>query len=256
MAVSRSSAPTPARSAAAQPPSSASSARWRRRDRLSLQPHHHPRIQSAEYRVRASALDRVRGALGHRGVRGSAEWTLRARRGIAGPHSGPYGPDATSLVRTADPTGPTRHRWSAQRTLRARRVRCADRSTRHPNGGSRPAIPLPATPRGPRPQTHRVQRDPRAGRPKRRGRSDHRLIFVESKPAGPSLLSALEQTRLRVSRTTDAQKKSLFGQFLTPARTAHFMAGLFRPTAADRCRLLDPRTRRPAGRGHRVGIDR
>ena len=54
------------------------------------------------------------------------------------------------------------------------------------------------------------------------------------------MLSALEQTRLRVSRNTGAQKKSLFGQFLTPARTARFMAGLFRPTAADRCRLLDP----------------
>ena len=54
------------------------------------------------------------------------------------------------------------------------------------------------------------------------------------------MLSALEQTRLKVSRNTGTQRKSLFGQFLTPARTAQFMAGLFRQSATDHCRLLDP----------------
>lgn len=54
------------------------------------------------------------------------------------------------------------------------------------------------------------------------------------------MLSTLEKTRLRVSRNTTATRKSQFGQFLTPASTAHFMAGLFRPTSAGQCRLLDP----------------
>ena len=52
--------------------------------------------------------------------------------------------------------------------------------------------------------------------------------------------SALEQTRLSVSRATAAKRKSQLGQFLTPARTARFMAGLFRPTGTGACRLLDP----------------
>lgn len=51
--------------------------------------------------------------------------------------------------------------------------------------------------------------------------------------------SVIEQTRLRVSRATTAQTKSLFGQFFTPACTAQFMAGLFTSTASDECRLLD-----------------
>lgn len=46
------------------------------------------------------------------------------------------------------------------------------------------------------------------------------------------------KTRLRVSRTTDAKKKSQYGQFLTPAGTAAFMAKLF-PKASGACRLLD-----------------
>ena len=56
------------------------------------------------------------------------------------------------------------------------------------------------------------------------------------------MLSAVEQTRLRVSKGTEAKKKAQLGQFLTPARTAQFMAGLFPPTASAKgvCRLLDP----------------
>ena len=52
------------------------------------------------------------------------------------------------------------------------------------------------------------------------------------------MLSEVEQARLRLSRDTDAKKKSQFGQFLTPAGTAAFMAGLF-PPADGNCRLLD-----------------
>ncbi len=54
------------------------------------------------------------------------------------------------------------------------------------------------------------------------------------------MLSVIEQARLRVSKTTEAKKKSQLGQFFTPARTAQFMAGLFGPTTAAKCRLLDP----------------
>lgn len=52
------------------------------------------------------------------------------------------------------------------------------------------------------------------------------------------MLSEIEQARLRLSKDTDAKKKSQFGQFLTPAGTAAFMAGLF-PPADGICRLLD-----------------
>lgn len=51
--------------------------------------------------------------------------------------------------------------------------------------------------------------------------------------------SVIEETRLRVSRATTAQTKSLFGQFFTPASTAQFMAGLFTSTVSEECRLLD-----------------
>lgn len=50
--------------------------------------------------------------------------------------------------------------------------------------------------------------------------------------------SVVEQTRLKVSGRTDAKKKSQLGQFLTPASTASFMAGLF-PESSGECRLLD-----------------
>ena len=52
------------------------------------------------------------------------------------------------------------------------------------------------------------------------------------------MLSDIEQTRLRLSRDTDAKKKSQFGQFLTPEGIAAFMAGLF-PPAEGGCSLLD-----------------
>lgn len=52
------------------------------------------------------------------------------------------------------------------------------------------------------------------------------------------MLSTIEQTRLRLSKNTEAKKKSQLGQFLTSARTAAFMASLF-PDGKGRCRLLD-----------------
>src|SRR5262245_20357759 len=52
------------------------------------------------------------------------------------------------------------------------------------------------------------------------------------------MLTELEQARLRLSRNTEATKKSQFGQFFTSATTASFMAGLF-PPAHGTCRLLD-----------------
>lgn len=52
------------------------------------------------------------------------------------------------------------------------------------------------------------------------------------------MLTEIEQARLRLSRDTDAKKKSQFGQFLTPERTAAFMAGLFTPGEGI-CYLLD-----------------
>lgn len=52
------------------------------------------------------------------------------------------------------------------------------------------------------------------------------------------MLSQVEQKRLYISRSTAANKKSQFGQFLTPERTAAFMAGLFADSYGC-CRLLD-----------------
>lgn len=52
------------------------------------------------------------------------------------------------------------------------------------------------------------------------------------------MLTDVERARLRLSRNTDAKKKSQFGQFLTSERTAAFMAGLF-PPGEGICRLLD-----------------
>lgn len=54
-----------------------------------------------------------------------------------------------------------------------------------------------------------------------------------------SLLSAIEQTRLRVSRNTGLKRKSQLGQFLTPEITARFMASLFTLGGSPECRLLD-----------------
>ncbi len=52
------------------------------------------------------------------------------------------------------------------------------------------------------------------------------------------MLPAVEEKRLQLSKRTAAQKKSLLGQFLTPEKTATFMAGLFRDGKGV-CRLLD-----------------
>ncbi|MCK6472401.1 MAG: Eco57I restriction-modification methylase domain-containing protein [Planctomycetes bacterium] len=52
------------------------------------------------------------------------------------------------------------------------------------------------------------------------------------------MLSEVEQVRLRISRATDAKKKSQYGQFFTSERTAAFMAGLF-PRSKGTCHLLD-----------------
>lgn len=53
------------------------------------------------------------------------------------------------------------------------------------------------------------------------------------------MLSEVEKSRLALSKATDPKRKSLLGQFFTPAETARFMAGLFTPTPYERCRLLD-----------------
>ena len=53
------------------------------------------------------------------------------------------------------------------------------------------------------------------------------------------LLSEVEQSRLEVSKATDAKRKGQFGQFFTPASTAQFMAGLFTQTPNRTCHLLD-----------------
>ncbi len=41
------------------------------------------------------------------------------------------------------------------------------------------------------------------------------------------MLLSIEQARIHISGKTEANKKSQFGQFFTPAKTAIFMAGLF-----------------------------
>jgi adenine-specific DNA-methyltransferase len=51
-------------------------------------------------------------------------------------------------------------------------------------------------------------------------------------------LLSVEQTRLLVSKRTEAKKKSQFGQFLTPTKIAVFLASLF-PDTNGNCRLLD-----------------
>ena len=52
------------------------------------------------------------------------------------------------------------------------------------------------------------------------------------------MLSAVEQKRLHLSKSTEGKKKAQFGQFLTPERIAKFMADLF-PDGEGVCRLLD-----------------
>lgn len=53
------------------------------------------------------------------------------------------------------------------------------------------------------------------------------------------MLATVEQVRLKLSKDTDASRKSKLGQFFTPARTARFMANLFKPSSIRDCRLLD-----------------
>ncbi|MEY3759453.1 MAG: hypothetical protein RIR39_944 [Pseudomonadota bacterium] len=53
------------------------------------------------------------------------------------------------------------------------------------------------------------------------------------------MIAAVEQTRLKVSKNTEAKRKSQLGQFLTPARIARFMASLFVSKEGFECRLLD-----------------
>lgn len=53
-----------------------------------------------------------------------------------------------------------------------------------------------------------------------------------------TLLSTLEQAKLRTAKSTEAGKKSQLGQFFTPGNIATFMARLF-PESGGSCRLLD-----------------
>lgn len=53
-------------------------------------------------------------------------------------------------------------------------------------------------------------------------------------------MTTIEQMRLKLAANTDAQHKAQLGQFLTPASTARFMAGLFDNESGRICRLLDP----------------
>ncbi len=52
-------------------------------------------------------------------------------------------------------------------------------------------------------------------------------------------MTTIEQMRLKLAANTDAQHKAQLGQFLTPASTARFMAGLFDNESGRICRLLD-----------------
>lgn len=54
-----------------------------------------------------------------------------------------------------------------------------------------------------------------------------------------TVLSTVETTRIRVSRATDAKRKSRLGQFLTPASISQFMAGLFTKARSGTSKLLD-----------------
>lgn len=53
------------------------------------------------------------------------------------------------------------------------------------------------------------------------------------------MISTLERSRLSLSKTTNAEKKSQLGQFFTPAPTARFMAEMFEQTNVRNCHLLD-----------------
>jgi len=53
------------------------------------------------------------------------------------------------------------------------------------------------------------------------------------------LLSTIEKTRLKLSKSIDPQKKSKLGQFFTPINIAKFMANLFTRITHTNCHLLD-----------------
>lgn len=54
------------------------------------------------------------------------------------------------------------------------------------------------------------------------------------------ILSQAERVRREVAPRTDQAHKAAFGQFMTPASVARFMASLFPPSTLQTCRLLDP----------------
>lgn len=62
---------------------------------------------------------------------------------------------------------------------------------------------------------------------------------VRRKEGDAVLMSVVEEKRRHLSKSTEAKKKSLLGQFFTPEKTAVFMASLF-PKGQGDCRLLDP----------------
>ena len=54
------------------------------------------------------------------------------------------------------------------------------------------------------------------------------------------MLAAIDKTRIELSSTLDADRRSRLGQFMTPASVARFMASLFHAGNLSACRLLDP----------------
>lgn len=52
--------------------------------------------------------------------------------------------------------------------------------------------------------------------------------------------SKVEKVRLRVGKTISQENKSFFGQFMTPAKIANFMASIFSTDSMKMARLLDP----------------
>jgi len=54
------------------------------------------------------------------------------------------------------------------------------------------------------------------------------------------LLIDIDQQRLYISSILDIEKKSAFGQYLTPTSIARYMASMFKPIDSKECKLLDP----------------
>src|SRR5690349_11873825 len=55
----------------------------------------------------------------------------------------------------------------------------------------------------------------------------------------PELLEKIKNSRVRISKATEATHKARLGQFLTPESTANYMAGMFTNGSNKNCRLLD-----------------